>query len=101
MIRRIGIFYHVGVVVLIDGMDKLHDVMGGVGEVRDWRVRVQTHGMELITVLNVKRKYWHLYTEENAVYRYRVIFAQFSYFTIFFLHVRGDIHVIFWIYSFE
>lgn len=55
MISRIGIFYHVGVVVLIDGMDKLDDVMGGVSEVRDWRVRVQTHGMELITVLNVKR----------------------------------------------
>lgn len=24
---------HVGAVVLVDGMDKLHDVMGGVGEV--------------------------------------------------------------------
>lgn len=40
MIRRIGIIYHVGAVVLVDGMDKLHDVMGGVGEVGDWRVCV-------------------------------------------------------------
>lgn len=43
---------HIGVVVLVDGMDKLHDVMGGVGEVGDWRVSVQTHSMELITVLH-------------------------------------------------
>lgn len=89
MIRRIGIIYHVRAVVLVDGMDKLHDVMGGVGEVGDWRVCVQTHSMELITVLNVKRKITlrqlpGTYTVESfkvmrANYRYPVLKFFFTF----------------------